>query len=154
MENNYLTHYGIRGMKWGVRRFENPDGTLTDRGRKRYKRLDDKFVKNKSDKIYKKALKKSEKEMKKFIKKDLKNESGRTAINKYNTKLAEVMRNKTKDIRSPSGKIIEWVAKRGDVGVFMALADQDYNITQLKQGVWSDGRVGYRQTKVDMQEGT
>lgn len=31
-----LTHWGIKGMKWGVRRYENPDGTLTEAGKKRY----------------------------------------------------------------------------------------------------------------------
>lgn len=31
-----LYHHGIKGQKWGVRRFENPDGTLTDAGKKRY----------------------------------------------------------------------------------------------------------------------
>ncbi len=154
MDNNYLTHYGIKGQKWGVRRFENSDGTLTDRGKRHYKKKDEKFIKKKSDKIYKTALKKSEKEMTRFVKKDLKGVKGRTAIKAYNKKLASTMRGKTKDIRSPSGKVIEWVAKRGTVGVYMALADQGYNISQLKQGVWEDGRVGYKQTKVDMQEGS
>lgn len=32
----YLMHYGIKGQKWGVRRYQNPDGTLTDAGKKRY----------------------------------------------------------------------------------------------------------------------
>ena len=33
-----LVHHGIRGMKWGVRRYQNKDGSLTDKGKKRYYR--------------------------------------------------------------------------------------------------------------------
>lgn len=33
----YLAHHGIKGQKWGVRRFRNEDGTLTEAGKKRYK---------------------------------------------------------------------------------------------------------------------
>ena len=32
----YLQHYGIKGQKWGVRRFQNEDGTLTAEGKGRY----------------------------------------------------------------------------------------------------------------------
>lgn len=34
--NNYLAHHGVKGQKWGVRRYQNADGTLTAEGRKRY----------------------------------------------------------------------------------------------------------------------
>ena len=34
--NDYLEHHGILGQKWGIRRFQNPDGSLTPAGRKRY----------------------------------------------------------------------------------------------------------------------
>lgn len=33
---DYIAHHGIKGQKWGVRRYQNPDGTLTDEGRRRY----------------------------------------------------------------------------------------------------------------------
>lgn len=36
MENNELYHYGIPNMKWGNRRFQNYDGSLTPAGRERY----------------------------------------------------------------------------------------------------------------------
>lgn len=37
MNDVWLAHHGIMGQKWGQRRFQNPDGTLTEEGKKRYK---------------------------------------------------------------------------------------------------------------------
>lgn len=36
---DFLSHHGILGMKWGIRRYQNADGTLTARGRKRAAKL-------------------------------------------------------------------------------------------------------------------
>lgn len=41
MEKTELTHWGIKGMRWGRRRFQNKDGTLTPAGRERYYDADD-----------------------------------------------------------------------------------------------------------------
>lgn len=38
--NNYLQHHGIKGMRWGVRRFQNKDGTSTSAGKARRKKRD------------------------------------------------------------------------------------------------------------------
>lgn len=34
--SDYLAHHGIKNQKWGQRRFQNYDGSLTSEGRKRY----------------------------------------------------------------------------------------------------------------------
>ena len=39
MEYNELYHWGIKGQRWGVRRYQNPDGSLTPAGKKRYQRI-------------------------------------------------------------------------------------------------------------------
>lgn len=36
MNKTYLVHHGIKGQRWGVRRFQNENGTLTTLGKKRY----------------------------------------------------------------------------------------------------------------------
>lgn len=36
MDNTTLTHHGIKGMRWGIRRYQNKDGTLTAAGKKKY----------------------------------------------------------------------------------------------------------------------
>lgn len=35
--SNFLAHYGVKGQKWGVRRYQNPDGTLKKAGQRREK---------------------------------------------------------------------------------------------------------------------
>lgn len=48
MENE-LTHWGIRGMKWGIRRYQNKDGSLTSAGKKRYSQEESEETKKKAE---------------------------------------------------------------------------------------------------------
>lgn len=47
--NDYLYHHGIRGMKWGVRRFQNEDGSYTAEGKERYRHRDEQMSKIRQD---------------------------------------------------------------------------------------------------------
>lgn len=42
--DDYLEHHGIKGQKWGIRRFQNSDGTLTEEGKARAKEGESKYV--------------------------------------------------------------------------------------------------------------
>ena len=70
MMGDYISHHGILGMKWGIRRFQNPDGTRTPAGKARYnegdskssnpvQKVGDAIQKGKTDKQRKAALEKA-----------------------------------------------------------------------------------------------
>lgn len=144
-----MEHHGILGQKWGIRRIPAQLGNLSKK--------DANWVKKKSEKITEQARRKSSKEMSRYANEILRtpgavNKSGKlssSAINAYNKKMAELMSQSASKIRSPSGKVVQFVAKRGEVGVMMALADEGYNMAQLRNGVWASGRVAYKKTVLD-----
>ena len=155
-----LYHHGIIGMKWGIRRYQNPDGSLTPAGRRKLEKQDAKWAKKKSSKITAQAKKLSQRELDVYGNYLLKLPNARNAngklsaqtVNAYNRKMAELMSQKVSEIRAPSGRVVSFVAKRGEIGVFMALSEAGYNPNEFKNGIWSSGKIAYKKKVVDKVE--
>lgn len=131
-------------MRWGIRRTQA-----------QLDRLDTKWVtKGQGSKITEKVRKSSSEEAKTYAL----NKTGqpftssgkisKTFINQYNQKLTQLMNERVGDIPAPSGKLLRYVAKRGEIGVHTALADQGYNMNQVAKGIHASGRIAYRQETV------
>lgn len=164
--DEYLAHHGILGMRWGIRRYHDADGSLTAAGRRRYtkeqakaEKKDEKWVKKNGEKIYKQAYSKVKGEADSYLYNDLaekykgqtyttRGKLNQSLVNDYNKKLASLMNTAVGDISAPSGRVIRYVAKRGSVGVYTALATSGYDMGNVRNGVWSGGRIAYRKDTV------
>lgn len=164
-ENNYiltsdgeLYHWGIKGMRWGIRRYQNPDGSLTPAGQKRMAKRDARWARRNMDKITRKAQKKSSKELNKYSKELLRlpdafKTNGKLSsktILAYNNRMAELMNEKVSGISAPSGRVVQFVAKRGEIGVHMALTTPGYDTSQFKNGIYGSGKIAYRNKNANM----
>lgn len=155
--NYEIRHHGILGMRWGVRRFQNADGSLTPAGRRRLEKRDAKWARKNYNKIEKTAKQRVKGDLDEYASELLsqpgsRNSDGRlsaSTINAYNRRMAELMTRAANDITAPSGRVVTFVAKRGEMGVHLALADRGYDMTQLRNGVWNDGRIAYRKEEVN-----
>lgn len=150
MNQTVLQHYGILGQKWGIRRYQNPDGSLTAKGRARMDRKDTKWAETKGEKIKAKVQKTVSRDMNEFIRTQLEmsyTPTGRissSTILQYNNQLASLMNERVSGFQAPSGRVLKFVAKRGEIGVHTAVADSGYDMDQLKKGVFKSGKVAYK----------
>lgn len=152
-------HYGIRDRRWKLRGYMDKDGMVTAKGYRKLSAKDEKWASKNHDKLYKYALKKSKKEMADYRKYVLNREMGdqiqggkvsKTYINAYNKKLAEVLTQKIGHIKTPNlEKTLSFIAKRGELGAYMAVSDKGYDLSQYKNGIHRGGRVAYRKTQVN-----
>ena len=168
MSENYLVHFNRNhNPKNGQFDFGDGDGDGTRneyrsaREQRKLEKKDTKWAKKNYNKIYKQAYKPVRNEMNVYVKKELNKKYSdqvragkltKSYMNDYNKKLAELMNQNVSDIVSPSGRVISFVAKRGEMGVHMALSDPEYDMSRFKNGIYGTGRVAYRKNVVDKME--
>lgn len=112
-DENYLQHHGVKGQKWGRRRYQNPDGTLTEAGKKRYNKEMEKLkAEEKQIKAEQKVLSNKKKTQAKIDKLDAKKadlENKRKALKEEQDKMAaeEKAAKGKKDKSKPDNQKVE-----------------------------------------------
>lgn len=106
-EDAYLEHHGIKGQKWGIRRFQNPDGSLTPAGEKRQQRLEARQQK-KDERLRKKR-----------------------GVEDY----AEVQELKKKSLKELSNEELEKIAKRKELEKAVKSGDEETKRIMIQSGM-------------------
>ena len=132
---DFLEHWGILGMKWGVRRYQNADGSLTDAGKKRYTKLENRISKyrKKAEKYTNKSIK-AEKSAHRFWFRDA--EAAYAKYSKYKYK-AEAMEAKAKKLESKLSELSK-TTKMSEVDGLLAGMPKGKSITDSVKSYFAE----------------
>ena len=140
-ETNYLAHHGIKGQKWGIRRFQNPDGTLTNYGKQRYAKAlsnSDKRLSTEHDE-YRKKVNKTGKvsfaDRKGIYKEQIKNSKIRKEVYETSKECSEIL----KKVRKIREKFLDEASSKQDRDkAFNELYDLSHVFKKAANKVYSD----------------
>ena len=135
-QTNYLIHHGILGMKWGVRRYQNYDGTLTPAGRKHYYSTSGALheLNDKGKDFNRKQLKRAE------------SYSGTTSYNvrkgnpNFNKALDEYKQSKSENNKHYSEHLRKWANQEGEYK-----GKDYYQFKDMSYDDWISSKAGQRE---------
>ena len=139
LEQRYLYHHGIKGMRWGIRRYQNADGSYTDAGMKRYfnsdgtrTRAGQKVYDYRTSERYKKGTKKQRAGLKRqhdMAEKVL----GRRAANKIDYQVIERGENRQKQQKKEYAKQV-LIGNAVMAGIVFGPSIADHISTKIQNG--------------------
>ena len=141
--NSNLYHHGILGQKWGVRRYQNSDGTLTETGKSRYKNVGN----DKEKEARKKAVNQKKNDVKNrstFSTEELQKKIDRLKMEKQLRELTseEVApgRSAVIDVLSSIGsKVIKTAATGAILYGMKAVASKDFKAKEFGDAIFNGG---------------
>lgn len=154
--HDYLMHYGVKGQKWGVRRYQNADGSLTDKGKKRYANAN-KEIMNRSWYTYsevnalprkersatKRYLKDTAKSYQMEYKRQYKNLGGKRGLKKL-----EYSRDENDNVIVRNKKTGEQANRQAYEQAYLYLSGRSVKNTQRAQAVGAAFLTGYAAMRV------
>lgn len=142
----YLCHHGIKGQKWGVRRFQNEDGTSTEAGKARRKKLIEK-LKNMQESGKERSIERrrkktlSTKSPQVLLKNmDLLTDDEFAMVNKRVTR-ASSLRKMSENNQSRVAKLIDRELNRSIDRVADKVSDEMYNQAVHQVGLFSTAQI-------------